>query len=245
MKLNITLKEIITFLIIALLIGLIPFSLIGTRNVCEFINTGEIGDTIGGITAPFISFFAAVLVYLALKAQIDANDKIQSQFEEQNLKNQEDSLFRKFDDRIKFIINEINNFYYSSTYVSNNGGNKRNFEGLQAINELFLNATNTNKIVRANFQIDENDKVKLNEFKRILDLFNSTFSEFKTTSFNLTKESKLKDNDSKDDLKRYFEFIYFSKIEPIINNFKKNEKLSPIIIDSLKETEKNFLKNSD
>lgn len=40
----------------------------------DFSGTGGIGDTIGGITAPFINGLAAILVFLAFKAQIKANE---------------------------------------------------------------------------------------------------------------------------------------------------------------------------
>lgn len=39
----------------------------------SFNNTGEIGDTIGGITAPFVNLLAAFLVYKSFSAQIQAN----------------------------------------------------------------------------------------------------------------------------------------------------------------------------
>lgn len=40
----------------------------------DFSNTGSIGDTIGGITAPIINLFAAFLVYLAFREQVKANE---------------------------------------------------------------------------------------------------------------------------------------------------------------------------
>ncbi|MCA0237544.1 MAG: hypothetical protein LCH81_14290 [Bacteroidetes bacterium] len=36
-------------------------------GLIDFSNTGAIGDTIGGITAPFINILGAVLVFLALE----------------------------------------------------------------------------------------------------------------------------------------------------------------------------------
>lgn len=54
----------------------------------SFIGKGEIGDTIGGITSPFIGLISAILVYLALKAQIDANIQVSSQFQLQKFENQ-------------------------------------------------------------------------------------------------------------------------------------------------------------
>ena len=35
--------------------------------------TGVIGDTIGGVTAPFLSLVGSILVYTTLRAQIQAN----------------------------------------------------------------------------------------------------------------------------------------------------------------------------
>lgn len=82
--LNLSSSEIKIFLGVGILLILIP--LIFTCNDISWISfkeTGTIGDTIGGITAPFIGFGGSILVYLALKAQIDANNAIQKQFEEQ------------------------------------------------------------------------------------------------------------------------------------------------------------------
>ncbi|MBV7533052.1 hypothetical protein [Chitinophaga sp. sic0106] len=39
----------------------------------NFINTGPIGDTIGGLTAPIIGLISAILLFLALRAQLDGN----------------------------------------------------------------------------------------------------------------------------------------------------------------------------
>lgn len=43
----------------------------------NFSHSGEIGDTIGGITAPFINGLAAILVYVAFKEQIKANERLE------------------------------------------------------------------------------------------------------------------------------------------------------------------------
>lgn len=82
--LNLSRTEIYIFLGVGIALILLP--LIFTWDLISWISfkdKGEIGDTIGGITAPFIGFGGSILVYLALKAQIDANNKIQQQFDEQ------------------------------------------------------------------------------------------------------------------------------------------------------------------
>jgi len=70
---------------IILMLGL-PWLLTREIGIISFLNTGPIGDTIGGITAPISGLLGAYLVFLALKAQVSANkiqsDSIQKQFDE-------------------------------------------------------------------------------------------------------------------------------------------------------------------
>lgn len=81
---NLSKRERIYYLIFGIFLFLLPFLLTSeTISIVSFRDTGQIGDTIGGITSPFLSFFGSILVYLALKAQIEANNKIQTQFDEQ------------------------------------------------------------------------------------------------------------------------------------------------------------------
>jgi hypothetical protein len=52
----------------------------------DFTQTGQIGDTIGGITAPMANLLGAILVYLALKAQIEANLILKKQLDDEKSK---------------------------------------------------------------------------------------------------------------------------------------------------------------
>jgi len=47
----------------------------------NFSETGQIGDTVGGITAPFMNLIGAFLVFFALQAQVKANELIQDQID--------------------------------------------------------------------------------------------------------------------------------------------------------------------
>lgn len=47
----------------------------------SFNETGQIGDTIGGLTAPFFNLLSVVLLYSALRSQIRANELVQSQIQ--------------------------------------------------------------------------------------------------------------------------------------------------------------------
>ena len=61
-------------LVVITLILLTPILFTQIYSGIEFGNPAEIGDTIGGITAPFINIGAAILVYLSFNEQIKAND---------------------------------------------------------------------------------------------------------------------------------------------------------------------------
>jgi len=69
--------------------------------------TGAIGDTIGGLTGPFLNIAGSILVFAALKAQIDANKAVQDQFihqqKENNKQDLEQKLFRLFDLHISIV----------------------------------------------------------------------------------------------------------------------------------------------
>ncbi len=71
--------------------------------------TGTIGDTIGGLTSPFLNIAGSILVFAALKAQIDANKAVQDQFihqqKENNKQDLEQKLFRLFDLHISIVHN--------------------------------------------------------------------------------------------------------------------------------------------
>ena len=63
------------------LLGIFIIPLLFTQDwltrFASYNNSGQIGDTIGGTTAPFIGLLSAVLVSRALQAQIKANEIIQ------------------------------------------------------------------------------------------------------------------------------------------------------------------------
>ena len=66
---------VITICIIAILISPVIFTSPAFCDRLVFSSTGEIGDTIGGITAPIIGLVSVVLLYITLKNQINANER--------------------------------------------------------------------------------------------------------------------------------------------------------------------------
>ncbi len=76
-------KVAIIVLIAGIVLVLFAPYLFTRAGIISFKETGTIGDTIGGITAPITSLIGSILVFLALRAQIVANEIIQGQIEDQ------------------------------------------------------------------------------------------------------------------------------------------------------------------
>lgn len=93
------------------LLGIFTIPWLFTQNgfprFASFTNSGQIGDTIGGTTAPFIGLLSAVLVYRALQAQIKANEIITKQFQIEHLEKGIENLYG-------FLDKSINTFSFDS-----------------------------------------------------------------------------------------------------------------------------------
>jgi hypothetical protein len=77
-------------LVIGLIILILP-ALMTLTALCKFFvldGYGEIGDVIGGVTAPFINGIAAILVFVAFKEQVKANVLITEQQHFQHIQEQ-------------------------------------------------------------------------------------------------------------------------------------------------------------
>lgn len=92
MKDNRTFDTLSRWLIgIAVLLALFSFlsPLIFTRSgIVDFSNTGQIGDTIGGIMNPFIGMVSIIVMFLAFYMQFKANKIMQYQFERNQFESQ-------------------------------------------------------------------------------------------------------------------------------------------------------------
>lgn len=69
----------------------------------EFTDTGQIGDTIGGIMNPFISIAAVIVTGLAFYAQYQANKQVKDQFDRQRFENQFYEMLRQHKENFKNI----------------------------------------------------------------------------------------------------------------------------------------------
>lgn len=73
------------FVIIVILILFGPIIFISVLGINDMNKTGGIGDTFNGLTAPFISLLSAILVFLAFRAQVIANNLVNDQFKIQQI----------------------------------------------------------------------------------------------------------------------------------------------------------------
>lgn len=73
----------------------------------SFSETGQIGDTIGGITAPITGLVGSILVFLALKGQIVANKIVQGQIHDQQMEAQRKREITYVSGLFKYYMNTI------------------------------------------------------------------------------------------------------------------------------------------
>jgi hypothetical protein len=138
-------REIGLFIFIGLFFIFGPKLLTLILGYNDFNKTGQIGDTFGGLTAPFLSYFGSVLVYLAFKAQIDANNKITQQFDEQNT----DQLFFRVFDNFKELRSDLKFIDWEADH----------YIGQDAIKQLAIDCTkylNKEKLIDLSIFIIEN-----------------------------------------------------------------------------------------
>jgi len=106
-------KIFIPFLVIVILILYFPYWIRDELFFYEFNDMGQIGDTIGGLTSPFIGIAGAVLTFLAFWVQFKANEQQKNDLKDQKKR---DNLER-FEDRFFEMINihreNINQSNYS------------------------------------------------------------------------------------------------------------------------------------
>jgi hypothetical protein len=128
----------------------------------NFLNTGPIGDTIGGLTAPIIGLIGAILLFLALRAQLDSNKSANSAFIEQQ---ESDDLIHLFTN----IKQSIDQFTYTPSTDPGSGIKelKAGEAIYQLLHDFFCNMCSLTKEA-----IDANPK--LTELISILELLKYT-----------------------------------------------------------------------
>lgn len=106
-------KHIVLVFFVFIIIVIVVPNLFARLSIYPFIKSdgdglapNEIGDAIGGMTAPIIGLFSAFLVYVAFRTQIQANENLEN-FNKRDSKIKElDNIF-KLSDRLKSQVNEL------------------------------------------------------------------------------------------------------------------------------------------
>lgn len=103
-------------LIGGLVILIMPFILTGQyfQERFNFSETGQIGDTIGGITAPFMNLIGAFLVFYALQAQVKANELIQDQIDKDNEEKECENEGQNLNQLYSYLTDSINSFHFKT-----------------------------------------------------------------------------------------------------------------------------------
>lgn len=218
-------------LILLLGIGLVFLSLyVFTRPALftsfDFTNTGPIGDTIGGITAPIINIIGAVLVYVSFQAQLEAN-KIQTKaLSNEKLRNKNNEIYQKHLAQFDEIKNTLRNLEFIVDFWTNNLPEINTkepimvFKGLNALNEY------TNRIVSIKKKENTYSREKYQTFSTFL---NYQFMLFSLYELILSIELKIDNQSDKEFLLNNIKTFYniFLKVfgDRIIFSFgEENQK---------------------
>lgn len=78
----------------------------------NFSATGQIGDTIGGTTAPFLNLIGAVLIFYALKAQVKTTELIQDQIDKDNTDKECENETANLNQLYGYLDQSISNFKF-------------------------------------------------------------------------------------------------------------------------------------
>ena len=131
-----------SFIICLLLsIGIIFFLKIFLPNK----SSQDIATTVAGILGTTFSFLGSVLVYLALRAQIDANEQVRKQFEKQNI----DQIFFKLVDNLH---NRVTNYSIHESYDLAENPDKKSYQVLMfLVNQIKSSVDRETKVFARQF----------------------------------------------------------------------------------------------
>lgn len=176
----------------------------------------DIASTVGGILGTTFSFFGSVLVYFALKAQVEANKQVRKQFEKQEEAEYFRSKINFVNEKINTLREEVNNFVYVYKDESVKGNPLHiEYKGSQAFHILLSNNVNTfyGKSKRDSFELEP----KFHELYRLLLFIRDTVSIIEIEQFDIIPN---KSAQIKFELYSSLNYFYSTKIKW---NFKSVE----------------------
>jgi hypothetical protein len=213
-----------------LLMVLLPFLFTRPWGLLVLTETGSIGDSIGGMTAPAIGLMSAALIFLSFQAQIRMNERQWNEIKkQQNIKNNDFAI-----EMVSEITNCFKDKYYVFSLLKNDEVEYYleiiKSMNLDEIKDVFENklASNyfSNLIIQLNpfieiVELHENNKLTRNTYVKIgyallknqdviRELLNS-LEKFKFDDYGF-KESIIKTNEYVLDIKKVFDKIYSIRI---------------------------------
>jgi hypothetical protein len=153
-------KHIVLVFFVFIIIVIVVPNLFARLSIYPFIKSdgdglapNEIGDAIGGMTAPIIGLFSAFLVYVAFRAQIKANEELQKFNEKQVSYNELNEILlleKNLDDDCESIWYSFHDKNITKEII--------NYKGRTAFNNLrqFLINYKSNKLDDISLFIQEN-----------------------------------------------------------------------------------------
>ena len=118
------------------------------NKLFDFSTSGQIGDTLGGTTAPFLNFIGAILVFYALMKQVEANDKIQRQIDSERDQKEIDKDTENLFQLYGYVDQNISRFSFRNLpeeglLVTNELDILNKVEGGEAFFKLFTQLTSS------------------------------------------------------------------------------------------------------
>ena len=204
------LKNPLTWLLIFLVVILvfsIPLFIINLSigEWSDYSTSGQIGDTIGGITAPIVNLISAFLVFLALKAQIDANNVIQKQIDETKKERDVEVHSKELNILFSYLEKQIT----SIEYVGNDGNT---YTGTKGISHILKRAITLNHL--------NSDSLPLPEYASVfssLRLFEMILEKIKISN------APIKERELYNELVAHLYYtFYFSAQHVVLEKIKSN-----------------------
>ena len=209
-KQNNRLRQSKLLLFIGIILAIIsPFLLTRSMGIISFENTGQIGDTIGGITAPIVNLVGAILVYYAFLVQLDANrlifQQIKDEKEEQRINQNRNYVFELY----KHLKDEFSTFSVQEEKRIGSRDTERTvmveYKGIEAINKMLYNLMSHRK--------GFGDEIyKLKEFQNMVELLKKFLSTLNDTVLNPIDKKFFVES---------IEYLYSSKIKVSIEELVK------------------------
>lgn len=112
---------VISLLIIGILLTIIVPLMLPLLPLGHLKEYGPVGDAFGGVANPIAQIVGFVLLYRALRAQINANSILQMQINDENSKEMQERGVKHVHELYTFLENNINSFSYENKFEGTNG----------------------------------------------------------------------------------------------------------------------------